>query len=221
MNNEKYQKILESYSKNKRDKLGHKYFGDKVSILLYKLNKRYLKEPIIDVGAGTGALIKILKSRGYKNVSGFDLYPKANFIKKGIITNIKSKDNTYNTVFCSEVIEHLTDKQIGKGLEEIYRILKKNGIFIITIPYNENLGKNTFKCPNCKKKFHKVGHLQSFSKERIKKILENKKFKIISMHVYAFGVIVKIPFGKYFNWFFVKRDYELISKTLMIICKKI
>ena len=212
MDNEKYQKIVVEFN------YGEKYQGDIVSHLIVKLTQKYIESPILDVGAGSGALTNVLKNRKY-NAIGIDLYPKGEDIKKGSITNLKFKDKTFNTVFCTEVIEHLTDKQIDKGLNEVKRVLKKGGHFIVSVPYNENLENNSFVCPKCGHKFHKVGHLQSFDEERMKNLLEKHDFKIVFMKIYALGAMSKLPFGRYFNFLFRKLDYEFISKTLVVVSK--
>lgn len=108
MDNKNYQRRLEKSLKIKTDDYGYKYFGDKVSSIVFSVSKKHVREPVLDVGAGTGTLVKTLKSNGYKNVVGIDLYPKVSFIKKGEITDLKFKDDSFNTVFCSEVLEHLT-----------------------------------------------------------------------------------------------------------------
>lgn len=220
LNNKIYQERLEKTSSQKRDIYGYKYFGDKVSSIVFSVSKKHVREPVLDVGAGTGALVKTLKSNGYKNVLGIDLYPKVSFIKKGEITDLKFKDSSFNTVFCSEVLEHLTVQQINKGVREIKRVLKPDGRLIVTVPYTEVLEENRYICPKCGHKFHKVGHLQSFDEIRIKKILEVAGFEVISIKVYAFGAMAKLPFGRYFNWLFKRLDYQSIGKTMMVVAQK-
>jgi ubiquinone/menaquinone biosynthesis C-methylase UbiE len=221
MDNEQYQLTFQERNKKLYVKHLLNYKGDKTSLVLFDLSKKYLKEPILDIGAGTGALIKTLKSKGYKESCGVDLYPKVDFVKKGTITNIPENDNSFNTVFCTEVIEHLTNEQIDKGLKEVNRVIRKKGFFILTTPFNENLELNSYVCPHCNKKFHKVGHLQSFNKKRIKDLLEKKGFDVISIKVYALGAMSKLPLGRYFNWLFLRMKYEFIGKTMVIICRKI
>ncbi len=220
MNNEQYQENLEKSSKNKRDNHGHQYFGDKVSTIIFKLTKKFIQEPILDVGAGTGALITTIKKHKYPNIKGIDLYPKADFIIKGLITALPFQTNEFKTIFCTEVIEHLTNEQITQGLNEIFRVLQTNGTLIITVPFDEILEKNSFTCPNCNHRFHHVGHLQSFSEQRIITILKNHGFRILKIKTYALGAMAKLPLGIYFNWLFKKINYEFIGKSLMIICKK-
>ena len=212
MNNENYQKkIVElNFSGN--------YQGDFVSPLIIVLVEKYLKSPILDIGAGSGALINKLKSKNYSTI-GIDLFPRGEDIQEGSITNIEFKDDEFNTIFCTEIIEHLTDKQIEKGLVEVKRVLRKEGHFIVTVPFDENLETNTYTCPECGHRFHKVGHLQSFNKGRIQNIFEEHGFEIVFMKVYALGAMSKLPLGRCFNFLFKRLDYESISKTLVVVAK--
>jgi predicted SAM-dependent methyltransferase len=220
MDNEIYQKNLEKNSHIKRNVTGHQYFGDKNAKLLFILTKKIIQEPILDIEAGTGALVQCLWQNGYLKAQGIDLYPKADFINQGVITNLQFESGTLQTIFCIEVLEHLTDKQIQQGLQEIKRVMNKEGHLIITVPYGEVLDENIFVCPECGHHFHKVGHLQSFDKQRIKDVLTQNGFSVISMKVYPLGAMSKLPLGKYMRRLFLKLPYEFIGKTLITICRK-
>lgn len=68
MNNEQYQRNLEKYNKVKFLNAKNKYFyqGDIVTKMLYKRIKKYIKPNVLDIGAGTGALVRLLKEKGIK-----------------------------------------------------------------------------------------------------------------------------------------------------------
>lgn len=220
MNNEKYQKRLEECSAKKfsNKEKPHYYQGDAVSGLIFSLSKKWIGRKILDVGAGTGALVSHLKSMGYENAQGIDLYPKVDFIKKGLITKIDFEDSYFDTLFCTEVIEHLDDKQIKKGVSEIERVLKEKGSLIISVPYNENLEHNSFVCPQCKHKFHKVGHLQSFDKKRIKKILNKQNFTVEKIMVLPLSFMAKLPYSQFYWRILMLMDRRLdFGKTMLIV----
>lgn len=212
MNDEQYQNLI-------TEKNYKSYQGDLASRFLARKLKKHIESPILDIGAGTGALVKKLRNNGFK-AFGTDPVPRSKSIQKGNITEIKFSDNSFNTIFCSEVIEHLSDKQISKGIIEIKRVLAEGGNLIITVPFNENLENNSFICPECGHKFHKVGHLQSFTKEMIKKILEDNNFTVIFLKIFPIGVITKLSLGWLFYPIFLKFNYECISKTIIIVAKK-
>ena len=55
----------------------------------------------------------------------------------GSVLGLPFKDECFHTVICTEVLEHVPEP--GNALAEIYRILKPNGIFYLTVPMSWNL----------------------------------------------------------------------------------
>lgn len=148
---------------------------------------------VLDIGFGSAQLEKkifLLKKKlqwygidiSYKSVKRASiLYPQGKF-KTGNIIQLKFKDNFFDCVIAIEVLEHIKPSLIFKALSEIYRVLKPNGVFIASVPLNENLeemilrGKN----PNA--------HLRSYSPDLIKAELEISNFKILKEKIlYAFN----------------------------------
>lgn len=94
---------------------------------------------ILDVGCGTGALMKELGV--YGEVFGVDFSSEAvdfcrsrgiENIQKGGLENLPYTDNSFDLVLALDVLEHIPDD--GKGLAEIYRVLKPDGIVIVFVP---------------------------------------------------------------------------------------
>ena len=195
------------------------YQGDVVSKILINLIKKYIEAPVLDIGAGSGSLVNTFKKRGLEAV-GIDLPPVKKGVLEGNITDLNFADNDFKTIFCTEVLEHLDSQQLDRGIDEVRRVLKPGGHFIVTVPYNENLDGNSYTCPQCKYKFHRMGHLQSFDKDRIKNILKKGGFKILYCKVFPLGVIAKLPLGRWYYKLFMKLKYDLISKTMIIVAEK-
>lgn len=99
---------------------------------------------ILDLGCGIGDLIKYI---GILDYYGVDIsipnirymskrYKHSNNIKPklGDMTNLPYKDNTFDYIACTEVIEHLTIKQLHIVLKEINRVAKRGAEVIITTP---------------------------------------------------------------------------------------
>ena len=57
--------------------------------------------------------------------------------EKGHIYSTKFQDNHFDTIFCLEVLEHLTDKE--KAIQEMRRILKPEGCFVFSVPNTEGM----------------------------------------------------------------------------------
>jgi len=147
--------------------------GELCARLIVKRSKPYIGVNVLDLGAGSGALIALIP-----NAVGVDLIarPERN-VKKGDITALEFRDAQFDTVFCTEVLEHLNDEDLERCLREIYRVLKKGGRLIITVPYRENLSLQIIRCPFCGREYHRWGHQRSFDKQEMKNLLENFGFK--------------------------------------------
>ena len=58
---------------------------------------------------------------------------------KADICDLPFEDNSYDVIFCNHVLEHIPDDD--KAMEELYRILKPNGMAILQIPQDLNREK--------------------------------------------------------------------------------
>lgn len=103
-------------------------------------------DKILDVGCGDGFYLFLLSNLGIKlRLYGTDFDPlalkSAKSILKGkkiplkqadLMKKLPFKDNFFNKVVMSEVAEHLPNDV--KGLKEIKRVLKNDGILCLTVP---------------------------------------------------------------------------------------
>lgn len=58
---------------------------------------------------------------------------------KADICNLPFKDNSYDVILCNHVLEHIPDDT--KAMQELYRVLKPNGMAILQIPQDLNRAK--------------------------------------------------------------------------------
>jgi len=103
---------------------------------------------IIDAGCGDGVFFSEIICE-YPQLVGLDLSIKSLlYIKEqkqiqhvpliqGDIENLPFKSNELLSVVCIETLEHLMN--IEKGLQEIHRVLRPNGVLIATVPFTPNL----------------------------------------------------------------------------------
>ncbi|MDP3763170.1 MAG: class I SAM-dependent methyltransferase [bacterium] len=98
---------------------------------LYEQIKRHaelIKGRVLDVGAGSFSR--------YKNLFNFDEYikmdaePKEGVDTVGKIEEIPFPDNTFDSIVCTQVLGDVYD--LHKAFEEMYRVLKPNGVALIT-----------------------------------------------------------------------------------------
>ena len=202
--------MVENYWRNNKQD----FAGDRRSKMIYNLSKKFIGEKTLDVGAGSGALIRLIEG-----AVGIDLVENE-IVNKGDLTNLRFDNFRFDTVFATEVLEHLDDETLSKGLSEVWRVLKKEGYFILTVPYKEDLNKGIVSCPKCEFQFHKWQHLRSFNEEKIRRILYPHGFKIVEMKVKPFSI-----YERGFKWKLasplILKFHKEVSKTLFVVTKKI
>ncbi len=106
---------------------------------------------VLNVGAGSGQLEKIVTQKIKKNVDwiGTDFtqktlsklqeeFPRFKFIKTEIVPLPFAK-NTFDVVCLLEVLEHIQPTQTFSVLRELYKVTKPGGKVIISVPVNEGL----------------------------------------------------------------------------------
>ena len=116
---------------------------------IIKLLKPKRGETILDLGCGEGQDVKIILPYGV-NYIGLDIslgmiekakeqFGSKNKIKflVGNANKLPFKDETFEKILCSEVIEHIPDYK--KALNEIGRVLKKEGTLVLSTPNQNSL----------------------------------------------------------------------------------
>ena len=103
-------------------------------------------EKILDLGCGNARDIAYIAEQG-SQVVGIDIsegmIAEARFdleklgynnitLEVGDATQLSYKDSEFDKVLCSEVLEHIPDTD--KALSEIYRVLKPNGVLVLSTP---------------------------------------------------------------------------------------
>lgn len=103
---------------------------------------------VVDLGCGDGFYLYLLSSLPIKlKLTGFDsdqlvlknakknLSTKIVKLINGNLLNTPFRNNTFTKAIMTEVLEHVEDEK--KVLGEVYRILKPNGVLVLTVPnYN-------------------------------------------------------------------------------------
>lgn len=167
-----------------------------------ELINRYFKGGnILDIGASPFHITFCLKKLGY-DVVGLDLKPSqfSKFINKYDLTiekcNIEEerfpfKNNSFDFIIFLEIFEHLRINPIST-LKEINRVLKPNGILLLTTPnlyaihkifmFNFGMSFNdAYDQFDKLKTYGYVGHIREYSTAEVKKFLENTGFKVVDI----------------------------------------
>lgn len=133
---------------------------------------------IIDVGAGTGDFVAVLKSVFPKaEITGID--PDVTSLEKArekIVDvtfmemgaeKLEFNDNSFDLASISMALHHVPDVQ--KALEEMQRVVKSNGWIIVNELYSDNL--------NPAQKVHKMFHHFRSKIDRLTGVSHNETFK--------------------------------------------
>jgi len=130
---------------------------------------------VLDLACGNGGYTFEL-SKYADLVYALDLHISRNFNKSNIIPiqadalNIPLKDNSVDFVFCSSLIEHVTDQ--NRLVSEIKRILEPSGIcYLSTIPWYCPLAGHQFK------PFHLLGERLAIKLSKIFYGIDKENFK--------------------------------------------
>lgn len=190
---------------------------EKIKFIAKTINKRNPK--ILDLGIGQGYLEQFLSAIGASyQLYGIDISRiairrlnskfKGKFVTDNIMNIDKHyKNNTFDIIVAIEVIEHISPHQIFRLYEKIHKLLKTNGIFIISTPLNEGLAKM---------RNNPSAHVREYTVPILEKEFEIAKFKIIKKkELYAFKSFYKLK--KIFA-FFIKR---WSPNNIIIVSRKI
>lgn len=118
------------------------WFQGRRKIFLSLLDKNSGKKKpkrILDVGCGTGIMLNYLAQ--YGQVEGVDnsreavAFCRSRGLKNARLGNAKKMpflDNSFDIVTAFDTLEHIKDDKVA--LKEFYRVLRPNGLILITVP---------------------------------------------------------------------------------------
>lgn len=175
-------KKTHSHISKKQTEIGLADWRRRSYILLNWLQKYNSKKDlkILDCGCGIGISGQILKEEGYFNVIGVDndesdlkFASKIYSVRKMDCQNLKFSPESFDVVLALNVIEHLENPR--KFLIEVKRVLKKEGLFILSLPnttFLRKLVRRTIAIPE---------HINYWDYKSFKKFLETGSFKILEI----------------------------------------
>jgi SAM-dependent methyltransferase len=118
-----------------------------------RLISAYGAEPILDAGCGTGLNLRHLPAGS----TGIEINPRnvalsrarlpGHSIVEGDIESMPFGDSTFQTVLCTEVLEHVPDPILA--LAEIHRVLRDGGVLIGSVPARSMIWKLRFLSSTC------------------------------------------------------------------------
>tara|TARA_B100001287_G_C22685504_1_gene533253 strand:+ start:2156 stop:2905 length:750 start_codon:yes stop_codon:yes gene_type:complete len=85
-------------------------------------------------------LMELFKKNNYHHYTAIDKFNFGGDIRFGDITDLEFDDNYFDLVICNHVLEHIDNDLLA--MSELNRVLKKNGIAILQVPYSEKISNN-------------------------------------------------------------------------------
>jgi ubiquinone/menaquinone biosynthesis C-methylase UbiE len=133
-------------AKNTEDNMStEKIYNATINKIMNHFKEREREFHHLDIGSGSGDLVKLLKKQLNTKSSCCDYTDeliqlpgqKVDIIDLNKIKELPYQDNSFDIITATEVIEHLED--FRKILREMYRVLKPDGICILSTPNILNL----------------------------------------------------------------------------------
>jgi 2-polyprenyl-3-methyl-5-hydroxy-6-metoxy-1,4-benzoquinol methylase len=166
------------------------------------------KANILDLGCGYGALEYFANKRGYKNIKGIDFSEQQVALSKKLgisgvdygelFDSIRSKnDSSLDLVISLDVIEHLTKEELIKLADNVYRVLKPGGGWLIHVP---NASSPFFG----EIRYGDFTHEQAFTTQSIRQLLiscgfKNFLFEESGPRIHSFKSFIRVIFWKFFR----------------------
>lgn len=145
---------------------------------------------IIEIGCGSGAILRMLSELGFLNTTGIDKNPIAieHCKKKGLLNvlvgdarALPQKNASCDLIIAADVLEHIHEDD--RVVAEVYRVLKPGGIAILTVP-----AFNLFWSP------HDValGHVRRYRREQFAHIVTQTGLEKIDVRYFNFLLALPI-----------------------------
>lgn len=193
---QRHKRILELIKPNKNQEIliiGTGYYPKMEHILFYEYGCKKIT---------SGDIAK-------KNtLNGKKVLPQLNFVYLDAQKRLPFKDNTFDRVVLTEVLEHLPNERIA--LAEIKRVLKKDGSLAMTVPRRRLFG--IFSPVTL------ISHEREYNKETISKVLIKNGYRVEQISTGgSFYDLVNLWVHLIYKWVFKKthlNNEEFLKKKI-------
>lgn len=172
---------------------------------------------VLTVGAGDGFVERGLVEAGHRVVNlDLDEETAARMRDLGVeghAGELKDFDGgPFRVAVASEVLEHIPDGDLEASVAAVWRALEPGGLFLVTVPFQEDLARSTTICPHCGETHHLWGHRQSFDQGRLESLLSGAGFGRVEVDARFFANYAQLNWGgkatylaKHLAWRLAKR----------------
>ena len=152
--------------------------------------------------------IPITNLNGIKSKSNRNIYPVS-----GDAYKLPFKDNSCTAIILSEVLEHLQDP--AAAFKEMSRILHKDGILLISVPYKEKISYQI--CVHCNQPTPTHAHFHSFDEKIIQNLANQTDLKIVRYKKLNNKILSRISIFLKINYypFFVWRQLDKVINAII------
>jgi SAM-dependent methyltransferase len=188
------------YSAFKESELREKYTGP---YLRFWYREKYLPllrgihrdEPILDIGCGSGFMLRCLRDAGFTNVIGVDVSEaqvgRANSrgfsaVRADILDYLPRHRMQFQAVMALDVIEHFSKEGVLELLSAVHKALKPGGLFVIQTPNGEGLLPNYVI-------YGDLSHRTILSPHSLRYVLARTGFTDIKMKELQAGALATLP----------------------------
>lgn len=174
------------------------WFLGKRDLLECLLDKILIKEKgikILDLGCGIGENLSLISKYGSvfaleysEEAIKFIPKEKAIGVARGDARYLCFKNNVFDVIITFDVLEHV--KEDMEVIKEVYRVLKKGGLLLISVPAIQFLFSNHDRA---------LHHLRRYSKHNLIKIIKRSNLKIERITYWNFFLFFPIVLIRLLN----------------------
>ena len=178
----------------------------------------YIKGRLVDIGCGDKPYCALLSPHVTEYV-GIDLdgtqHDKSKIDRIGNAYQLPAQDGSFDSALCTAVLEHLEEPE--RALRECYRVLKRGGVAIYTVPFIWHLHEEP-------RDFYR------FSKYGLKYLFEKTGFEILEIKALSgfwvtFGQLLVYNLYRFnvgpFRWFRITEMVGLLIQGLSYFLDKL
>lgn len=127
------------------------------------------RRTLLDVGARDGRVSRLL-TRHFDTVVAIDL-KKPSICEERVVpmagdaTRLPLRDDSFDTVLCSEVLEHIPPGLLQTACDEISRVARYDVVIGVPFRQDTRIGRTT--CLACGRKNPPWGHVNTFDEKRL------------------------------------------------------
>ncbi len=141
---------------------------------------------VLDLGCGYGALLHFAREAGYRHLDGVDGSPeqvaaaaalRIDGVRQGDLleTLAATPDESQDVVVTFDLIEHLTRDELLRVVDEVWRVLRRDGRWLVHTPNGESPFVGRIR-------YGDLTHEQAFTRSSLSQLLLSSGFTRVEYH---------------------------------------